>query len=261
MVRLARKESPTGYYHVMMRGNNKERIFNYNAEKLYFIEQLKDQVEKGNIKIAAYCIMNNHVHLLLHSELENMVEALKWVNTKFAIYYNKKYERVGHVFQGRFKSEVIDSEGYLIRAIRYIHNNPVKAKIVTKAEDYYWSSYKEYIKEKNNLIDTEEKEMILSLFSYSIEEFAGFHVEEEMEEFLEVKEDLLREREEKAQRIINKYLQKYGLKSIDEAIDDKTILHDIAKELIKYSHLSHRRIAELIGLSRGIIHNISKKIK
>lgn len=110
MVREARKESQTGYYHVMMRGNNKEMVFSKTAEKQYFIDQLQCQMEKGNISIAAYCLMDNHVHLLIHSGLQKMTEALKWTNIKFAGIYNYKYKRVGHVFQDRYKSEVIDTE-------------------------------------------------------------------------------------------------------------------------------------------------------
>lgn len=77
MPREARKESQTGYYHVMMRGNNKEKIFSKTAEKQYFTKQIQSQIEKGNISIVAYCLMDNRVHLLIHSELPKMTEALK----------------------------------------------------------------------------------------------------------------------------------------------------------------------------------------
>ncbi|SCG83978.1 hypothetical protein DW1_2414 [Proteiniborus sp. DW1] len=260
MVRVARKESPTGYYHVMMRGNNKEMIFAKVAEKKYFIEQLQEQVEKKNISIVAYCLMNNHVHLLIHSELPKMTDAFKRINIKFAGLYNSKYERVGHVFQDRFKSEVIDSEGYLIRAMRYIHNNPVKAKIAINTDDYYWSSYKEYIEGKNKLVCPREREFILGLFSYSIEYFKSFHLEEEIEEFLEISEDLEQEREERAQKIIDKFLKKYDIRDIKALTNDKNILEDTVKQLLKNSYLSHRRIAELLHVSRGTIHGIAKKL-
>ena len=89
--------------------------------------------------------MDNHVHLLINADLDLMADALKRTNIKFAMRYNKKYDRVGHVFQGRYKSEVINTEQYLLGVIRYIHNNPVKAEIVAEAGDYKWSSYNAYM--------------------------------------------------------------------------------------------------------------------
>lgn len=143
--------------------------------------------------------------------------------------------------------------------MRYIHNNPVKAKIVSKASDYQWSSYKEYTEEKSRLIDLNERRMILSLFSYSTEQFKRFHLEEETNEFLEVKEDLKQEREERAQKIINRYFERYGIKDIGGFNNRKGILEDVIIELLKKSCLSHRRIAELLEISRGTVHNLSKK--
>lgn len=259
MARVARKESPTGYYHVMMRGNNREKIFAEVSEKQYFIKQLKEHVEKGNISIVAYCLMDNHVHLLLHSELQKMTETLKKINIKFAKFYNSKYKRVGHVFQDRFKSEVIDSENYLIGAMRYIHNNPVKAKISIDVSDYYWSSYKEYIEGKSKLVSSRERDIVLNLFSFSLDQFKKFHLEEETEEFLEINEDLEKEREERAQKIINKYFDKYAVKDVDVLTNNKEVLEDIVKELLKKSYLSHRRIAEILNISRGYVHKIARK--
>lgn len=259
MPRESRKESQTGYYHVMMRGNNKEKVFEKTTEKQYFIEQLRYQIGKETISLVAYCLMDNHVHLLIHSELQKMIESLKWVNIKFAGLYNLKYERVGHVFQDRFKSEVIDTEEYLIGAMRYIHNNPIKARIVSNIDSYHWSSYKEYVEGKSGLVSFDEREMILGLFSRSIEQFKGFHLEEENSEFLEIKEDLDREREERARMIINKSLKKHGLKDIKGLHYSKEILEDIVMELLRKSCLPHRKIAELLEITRGTVHNISKK--
>lgn len=259
MARESRKESPTKYYHVMMRGNNKEMIFENEAEKQYFLDQLQFQINQNNIKAAAYCIMDNHVHLLINADMLTMSESLKWINIKFASKYNHKYERVGHVFQGRYKSEIINNEDHLVQVLRYIHNNPVSAKMVSKVSQYKWSSYNHYLLEKDNIIDSYEKQLILEIFSKSTKQFQEFHLKEETNEFLEISIDLERQREEKAERIIARYLDIHNIKDYDELRNNKELLEQLVIDIINISKLSHRRISELLGLNRGRIHSIAKK--
>ncbi len=260
MVRIARLESDTGYYHIMARGNNKEMIFRHSSEKQYFLRELQDRINEGDISVLSYCIMDNHVHLLINADLDLMADALKRTNIKFAMRYNKKYDRVGHVFQGRYKSEVINTEQYLLGVIRYIHNNPVKAEIVADVGDYKWSSYNAYMGKKDSIINPKEKEMIMDMFTGSVKLFEQFHLEEDMQEFLEIKEDLERQREEKAKRIIDNYCNKYGIKDIEQIQNNRNIIEQIVIELIQLTKLSHRRIAEIVGISRGKVHNIAKKL-
>lgn len=260
MVRPLRVESETGYYHVMMRGNNKEMIFKEASEKYYFIEQLLHVVKDNKISIVAYCIMDNHVHLLVNSHKESMIQALKWINIKFPGMYNFKYGRVGHVFQDRFRSEVINSDDHLLRVMRYIHNNPVKAKIVSNILNYKWSSYGTYLGREDKIINAKDNELIMAQFSNSMKQFEEFHFENEMDEFLEIKEDLERQREERGQEIINKYCQKYKVKQISELSNSKSILEEIIIEFLKKSNLTHRRIGEITGTTRGLVHSISKRM-
>lgn len=259
MARMARIESPTGYYHVMARGNNKEAIFKETSEKEYFIELLRHQIKDNKILLTAYCLMSNHVHLLIYTGLGNMSEALKWINIKFAGRYNFKYERVGHVFQDRFKSEIIDTEGYLIRAIRYIHNNPVKAKIVHAPSAYKWSSYNGFLVREDPLVDTAEKQMVLKLLG-SAEQFKRFHLKEDELEFLEVEEDLEKERKARAQNIIGEFQKENGLIEADPLCVEKENLEKLIIELLEKSKLTHRKIAELIGVSRSVVHSVARKI-
>lgn len=261
MVRVARKESPTAYYHIMARGNNREAIFAKAAEKRYFGGLLQDKIEDKKILIAAYCLMDNHVHLIVHADLLEMIETFKWVNNKFAGRYNYKYNRVGHVFQGRYKSEIIDTDQYLMRAVRYIHNNPVSAKMVTSPSLYKWSSYNGYLGVPEPLLDANERQKILGLFGGSMDEFEATHFKEETYEFLEIKEDLEREREETARRIIKKHQRKNVLTGNEEPFGGKAELEKLIIELVKRSHLPHRRIAELLGLNRGIVHGVVKRMQ
>lgn len=154
MPRLPRNNIKTSYFHVMVQGIDKEYIFNRKIDIKYYISILYELKDELNIKIIAYCIMNNHAHLLIHTnDVSNLTKYMHKTNTKYAIYYNKIHDRVGYVFRNRFKSEGIYSERQLYNCISYIYNNPVKAKICRTPEEYPYSNSKYYkgIIEENNL--------------------------------------------------------------------------------------------------------------
>ena len=260
MARVARLVSDSGYYHVMARGNNKEMIFKNPSEKQYYLDELEQAIEEGSLTLLSYCIMDNHIHLLINSDIDSMADAFRRINLKFALRYNKKYKQAGHVFQGRYKSEVVNTDQYLLSVIRYIHNNPVKAGIVFKAENYKWSSYRDYLNNGNSLVDSNEKEMIMNMLGGSIDQFQRFHLKDDMLEFLEIKEDLEVEREIKARKILKDYCDKYKVKDIKQLCNNKDAIDEIVIDLLQLSKLSHRRVADLLGINRGIVHNIAKKI-
>ena len=148
MPRKLREKSLTGIYHVMVRGVNKQNIFQDRQDRFEFCNSLTYYKEKYNIEIYAYCLMSNHVHLLLKDNKEKISDFMKDLNGVYAMYYNSKYKRVGHLFQQRFKSISVENDEYFFEVVKYIHNNPVKAGIC-EMKDYRWSSYGEYIcKEK-----------------------------------------------------------------------------------------------------------------
>ncbi len=139
--------------HNISRGFNGANIFECKGNKERYLYLLKTKKEKYNIKILSYCIMDNHVHLIIHAdEIKNVSNYMHDVNTEFGIYYNRKNNRVGYVFQGRYKSIPMKNIKQLITCMKYIHMNPVKAKIVKKEEEYEFSSYKWY-KSKSDIID------------------------------------------------------------------------------------------------------------
>ena len=145
MPRFPRSYIKTSYFHVIVQGINKNYIFNYPEDIKYYIKILYDFSKDYSIEIIAYCIMNNHAHILLKTRnLNNLSKFMHRINTKYAVYYNQKYNRVGYVFRDRYKSEGIYSEDHLYRCIQYIYDNPVKAKICDKPEDYKYSNYKKY---------------------------------------------------------------------------------------------------------------------
>lgn len=129
----------------MLRGINKQIIFkdNEDYEKLLYV--LKDYKEICEYEIYAYCFMSNHIHILIKEGKEDLGMVFRRIGAKYVYWYNKKYERCGHLFQGRYKSEPVEHEKYFLTVLRYIHQNPIKAGITNKIEKYPWSSYQEYI--------------------------------------------------------------------------------------------------------------------
>ena len=139
MPRLPRIEI-AGYYHIINRGVEQRVVFKEKEDYEYFIEQLSCFSKQFDITIHNYCLMNNHYHLLIETREENLSKFMRQINGIYAVYFNKKYKRSGHLWQGRFKSWYITDEAYLYTLILYIEQNPLKAKIVKDIVDYPYSS-------------------------------------------------------------------------------------------------------------------------
>jgi len=145
MTRPLRVEYPDAYYHVINRGNYQEKIFINDRDKEKFLEYLEKAAERFSIIIHSYCLMSNHYHLLIQTPDSNLSLAMQWINVSYATYFNRKRDRRGHLFQGRFKAILIDADEYLKHLSRYIHLNPVRAKMVSSPAVYQWSSYGAFI--------------------------------------------------------------------------------------------------------------------
>jgi len=141
MPRQARKRSSTGIYHIMLRGIDKRNIFLDNEDRMKFIEKIKKAMVVGKFEVFGYCFMDNHIHMLIKED-EEIGTSIKRITVGYVRWHNNKHERTGHLFQNRYMSESVETECYLLTVLRYIHQNPVKAGMVEKAEDYKWSSYK-----------------------------------------------------------------------------------------------------------------------
>lgn len=163
MPRQSRKVSSTKVYHVMVRGNEKKDIFLDDADRVKFLDTLRNKKLESEYRLLAYCLMGNHVHLLVKEEGQTIARVMRRINVSYALYFNQRYSRTGHVFQDRYKSEPVDTEAYLLTVLKYIHHNPVKAGWVTSPANYRWSSYSEYVDPvRRRLVDTGE---ILTIFS------------------------------------------------------------------------------------------------
>ncbi len=164
MPRTLRMNAKDLLYHVFARGNNREPVFFESGDYQRFLKNIERFRDKLRYTLYAYCLLPNHFHLLLRSGNVPLSKVMQVLITAYTMYVNKKHERVGHVFQGRFKSIVVEKESYLLEVLRYIHLNPVKAGLVDSVGDYPWSSYLKYLAPAGEepAIETGE---ILSMFS------------------------------------------------------------------------------------------------
>lgn len=141
MARPLRIEYPGAFYHVMNRGNSGAAIFQNKRDREKLLEYFGKAVTRYGIKIHTYCLMITHYHLLIETPYPNLSQAIKWINASYAAYHHRKWNRSGHLFQGRYKALLIDADEYLTHLSRYIHLNPVRAGMVDHCKDYPWSSY------------------------------------------------------------------------------------------------------------------------
>jgi len=151
MGRPLRIEFEGALYHVTSRGNEKKEIFIDASDRKKFIDILRDYHERLRAVYHCFILMNNHYHLLLETPLGNLTTIVHGINSCYTGYFNRKYNRIGHLFQGRYKAIVVEKETYLLEVSRYIHLNPIRAGICKRPEDFFWSSYHGYLHPKERL--------------------------------------------------------------------------------------------------------------
>lgn len=169
MPRQARAKSSTGIYHCILRGVDKRDIFLDDQDRYKFLKEIKNAKEKYDFALYAYCLMNNHVHLLIKENQTNLGMIMHYIGFKYSMYFNLKYQRVGHLFQNRYISKPVETEAYLLTVQKYIHQNP------PYMQTYKWSSYGEYVCDERKITDTK---FILGMFAQetkkAINEFRQF---------------------------------------------------------------------------------------
>jgi REP element-mobilizing transposase RayT len=238
----------------MLRGINREACFRSDKVKQVFMELLKEQQDKELISMLAWCVMDNHVHLLLKAETGNMSKAIQATALKFAAKYNAYNERSGPVFGDRYRSECIEDDTYLLGALRYIHCNPVKAGMVANCADYAWSSYSEYLTDEGRYLDKEQRQIVLGLFG-GPREFAEFHAVADDAEYLEMREDILAARKERAFNLVEQYCSAKGVTDASQLLSSKRVFADICGLLTEEGKLTLRQVAEVLGTSHRRVFN------
>ena len=149
MPRKVRRTCESGIYHVMLRGINRQRIFEDERDYRQFLSTLAKYRTVCGYTLLGYCLMPNHVHLLIREGDEPLPTVFRRIGASYVYWYNGKYGRVGHLFQDRYKSEAVEDEAYLLTVARYIHQNPVKAGLCETPGKYLYSSYMDYRRKDN----------------------------------------------------------------------------------------------------------------
>jgi len=193
MPRDKRLIPPDGYLHIMCRGNNKQFIFHSPLDYRNYYELLFEMREENKIEINHYCLMNNHIHLIVHVKSKSdLARYMKQVNLTYFHYYRRRYGYAGHIWQGRFKSNIIEKGSYLIQCGKYIELNPVKAGIVEHPREYKYSSYQHYAYGKKDKLIKEDPEYLQTGRSQNQirKAYRDFVIDETIKEFIDVKKYL-----------------------------------------------------------------------
>ncbi len=250
MPRIGREKSETGVYHVILRGINRQILFEDNEDKDKFIYTLKKYKEACEYEVYAYCIMDNHIHILIREGKEPLSRSMKRIGVSYVYWYNQKYERSGHLFQDRYKSETVEDDKYLLAVLRYIHQNPLKAGMIDNIDKYKWSSHLEYI----NKADISDTNLILEIFAderkLAIQRYKEYMRLIGREECLEIKE-LKKLNDKEGLEIIKRHL---SIKCVEELKKlDKSERDDSLRKLKSIDGLSIRQIARITGFTVNIV--------
>jgi len=235
---------------VTNRGTNKLPIFNSNREKTRFQNLLKEYKEKYDVQIYAYCIMSNHFHLLIKADLEELASFMAKILAIYAIYYNKIHQRIGYVFEGRYKSQCIEDTNYFWNCFRYIHRNPVKANICKSVEGYKYSSAREYYEETEiEIVALDAMELIKGKFVNN-QNFYDFHREEVDRNilFIDTPEEEFIQQKVRAEVILEQMQKDFQI-SAEEILDDistRNLFDDVIRMCLKIKKEQAKRVRNAI---------------
>lgn len=237
----------------MIRGINQQNIFSVDEDYEKFIAILTKYHKKIEYEIYAYCLMSNHVHLLIKEEREALPHSMKRIGTSYVSWYNWQYNRKGHLFQDRYKSEPVEDDVYFLTVLRYIHQNPLKAGLTDDIASYQWSSYNEYI----NQPKTVNIEFALKMFHQerdkAIERFKQFNQEPNNDQCLEVtaKRETLSDKEIRHLVLTKYHVELVTLQNAPTIIQDKVL-----KYLKELDGCSLRQVSRLTGFTVNKIFRV-----
>lgn len=254
MPRSARKKCDSGIYHIMLRGINRQDIF-YDEEDYQRFREIMNNVKgPGKCEIYGYCLMANHVHLLLQEKEAAISTIMKRIGTSYAWWYNKKYDREGHVFQDRYKSETIEDEQYLLSVLRYIHSNPVKARLVPEPEQYKWSSCGRYYGEPECPPGLTDTAFILGIIAdneeAAIAQLKEYTKHENSDKFLDI-EVKPKKSDESLYQDIQALLNGQPVTVLQTM--DKQKRDEIIRQAKKIEGATQRQIARVTGINQSIV--------
>lgn len=239
---------------MILRGINHQEVFYDIKDYQKFLKELNKTKEEYEYKLYAFALMSNHIHLLIFDKKECLSKIIHNLATRYSLYFNKKYERCGHLFQNRFLSKEVENESYLLNLQRYIHQNPVKEKM-GKIEEYQWSSYQDYIGKAKNA----DTEFILSIFHQ--EKNQAIKLFEEFNHILVNRNDFEYEMRKwytdtEAIEIMKEILQEENLTKIQNY--NTNIKRDIITKILNVKGISSAQIARILGFNERLVQRIAK---
>ncbi len=246
MPRTARTLSASNIYHVMVRGVNRQDIFESDGDRQYYLSLLQECKDISGFRLHAFCLMSNHIHLLIEPGSEPLNMIFRRVGTRYAVWYNRKYQRAGHLFQDRFRSENVESEQYYRTVLRYILQNPMKAGLESRPGSYRWSSYRAYAHGAGVITDTE----------YALNVFGGrealihFVQQSNDDVVMDEKDGDWRFRDEEAKEIMAE------ISKCSDAAEFRALLPTVQKEYVQKMYLkrlSMNQISRLTGVPKGSV--------
>ena len=252
MPRKPRESSGTGIYHVMLRGINRQDIFDDTEDYWTFIRMMSEVP----CYIYAYCLMPNHVHLLIAEKSLKVGEVVKSIASCYVLYYNKKYGRIGHLLQDRFKSEPCNDSGYFLTLFRYIHQNPIKAGFVKVAKDYVYSSWgNDYLGQPSQRVCHTEP----VIKRYGIDELTAW-VDMPLPETVGCI-DMDERRVIADETVREMLLRKCGARTISEfQLHTKDRQKDIVRDVMRELGAGPRQIVRVSGMTYAVVYKIWKDI-
>ena len=260
MTRQARRKSISGVYHVMLRGANRQEIFHDDEDRMKFLAILKKYKGIARFSLYAWCLMDNHVHLLLKEGGEGLSTTMKRIGVSYATFYNWKYGTTGHLFQDRFKSENVETRNYFLTVVRYIHQNPVKAGICSQVNDWKWSSSAGYYDQVNYLGNMLDRKAVLRMFGddhlLAKKHFKEFNERANNDECLE---DILRKRkltDEQVREEIKKLLGEVEIAHV-KSLPGRQRDHYLNK-IKSIEGINIRQAARILGVSKNLVQRAGK---
>lgn len=256
MPRKARLKSNSMIYHIMLRGANKQEIFHDDEDCRCFLNTVKRFKVISGMGVYGWCLMNNHVHLLLKEGQEEISTTMKRIGVAYVYYYNCKYQTSGHLFQDRFRSENVETIQYLLTVIRYIHQNPLKAGMVSRVGEWRWSSFLGYLDNPIYAKDILDSDHILQYFSenksIAQSRFKAFNLVNNKDECLEDRHtERRRFTDEEARKEIVKLLGSLEIAQVKSLpkLERDTILRKVKG----VEGISQRQASRILGVSPNLI--------
>ena len=237
----------------MSRSLNRQILFEEEIDYIKYLDILSKAKEKFGFKIYAYCLMTNHIHMLIEDKKNNLSNFMKQINHEYAMYYNKKYDRLGYVFADRFKSENIENEKYFNTCLRYIHQNPVKALITDKTYEYKFSSIHAYRRMKGNYLNLVDTSVIFKRYDKGT--FLKWNEEANNDMCMDYMNNHMTDKE--IESLLFKYLNITKLSEYDRLSQNKKNVG--IKQLLKM-YIPIRQISRISGFSFNKIQNLRSGI-